>query len=130
MPLPLIDLPLLEAEAAISVDQPPPEAIFALPDTLDQPLPEAEAAISDSLDQPPFEPVHTSFTLGDQQLSGSVLNGMALLIPGSLLFPQTSHYDYSHLWPDVDIEMSFSQAGCEWFVRTQEPQNNHRKDAT
>jgi serine/threonine protein kinase len=132
MPLSLIDCPLLEAEAALPgrLDQSPPEPIVALPDVLDQPLPEAEAALPDILDRQLPEPVNASLTLGDQQLSVGALNGMALLTPGSLSSPHISHYDYSHLLPDVDIEMSFSQAGCEWFVKTQEQQNNHRKDAT
>jgi serine/threonine protein kinase len=95
---------------------------------VDQPLPETEIALPDALDQQPLEPVHASFTLGDQQLSVGALNGMALLTPGSLSTPQTSHDDYSQLWPDVNIEMSFSQAGCEWAVKTQAPQNNNRKD--
>jgi eukaryotic-like serine/threonine-protein kinase len=99
------------------------------PDTRDQPLPEIEVALSDSLDQQGLEPVPASLALGDQQLSVGVLNGMTRLTKGTLAPLHMSHYESSHLWPDVDIEMSFSQAGCEWFVKTQAPQNKQRKDA-
>ncbi len=132
LPLSLVDQQLPEAEVALPdiLDRQLPEPIVALPDVLDQQLPETEAALPDILDRQPFEPVHASFTLGDQQLSVGALNGMARLTPGSLSPLHISPYDYSHLWPDGNIEMSFSQSGCEWFVRTQEQQNNHRKDAT
>jgi serine/threonine protein kinase len=130
MPLSPVDQQLPETEAAIPgrLDQSPPEPIVALPDILDQPLP--EAALPDIPDRHLPEPVNASLTLGDQQLSVGALNGTALLTPGSLSSPDISHDDYSHLLPDVDIEMSFSQAGCEWFVKTQEQQNNHWKDTT
>ncbi len=147
MPLPLVDQSIPEAEAVIPEipDQQPPEPIFAIHDILDQPLPETEAAIPDALDQQlpeaeavipeildqqALEPVNASFTVCEQQLSIGALNGMARHTAGSLTPLQISHYDYSHLWPDVDIEMSFSQSGCEWFVKTQEQQNNNLKDAT
>ncbi len=70
--------------------------------------------------------MHLNNTLGKSLL----VNGIARLTAGSLSPLQISQYDYSHRWPDVDIEMSFSQAGCEWFVKTQEQQNNKRKNAT
>jgi serine/threonine protein kinase len=120
----------LEPESPLSLaGLPLPEVEAVLPDVLDQQLPEAEGALSDTLDQQALEPVHASLALGDQQLSVGVFNGMARLTAGSLSSRHLRHDEYSHRWPDVDIEMSFSQAGCEWFVKTQEQQNNKLKNA-
>jgi len=135
---------LTEAEVGIPdiLDQLSTEPIVAVSGTLDQ-QPEVEVpdildqlstepiiAISGTLDQQPLESVNASLPLDDQQLSVGALQGIELLTPDSVSPPQTSHYDYSPRWPHVDIEMSFSQSGCEWFVKTQEQQNNNRKATT
>jgi serine/threonine protein kinase len=120
-PLPMVSPP---------EDQPLTVAEAGLPDIPDQLLPEPIVTISKTLDQQHLGSVNVPHTLDEQQVSVNALNGKELLTPGSLTPPQTSQYDYSVLWPHVNIEMSFSQSGCEWFVTTQEQQNNNRRDTT
>jgi serine/threonine protein kinase len=126
--MPDVDFSIPSQPQSDTLEQETPASLPVASPLEEQPLLEAEVALSETLEQQPLESVNGSPTVDDQQLSAGILKGIELLSPGSLSSPKTSHYDSSPRRPQVGIEMSFSQAGCEWCVKTKEQQNNNQSD--